>query len=100
MPIIFPKIDLNNVKGVLIDIDDTLYDYQSCHTKAMESCYQELYQKINNITFEEFDKKYCDWRNIVIESLKPQGACRSRLFTFKNIFEEMNLSNNWSLALQ
>lgn len=86
----FPKIDLTNVRGVLIDIDNTLYAYEPAHQIAIEACYKkflELYPE-ERITFNEFYKVYREKRLEVTQRLAHQGSCRSRLFAFQALLEE------------
>ena len=98
----FSKINLNDVKGVLLDLDNTLYDYEACHIKAIKECYSNYQNQIgtNNLSFDDFHHIYRNNRNIVTKRLSPQGACRSRLFAFQKMFEEFNLDKNWELSYQ
>lgn len=99
--IIFPKINLNNIKGVLIDIDNTLYPYDPSHQAAIRTCYY-AYVKIikKQISFEEFYKQYRAKRMQVTTRLRPQGSCRSRLFAFQALFEDINLPSAFNYALK
>ncbi|MDG1436752.1 MAG: HAD family hydrolase [Rickettsiaceae bacterium] len=95
----FPKINLANVKAVLMDLDNTLYHYNSCHELAIQECYASYNRDISpNISFAEFSNIYRKNRDLVTKRLSPQGVCRSRLFAFQAMFEEMNLGRNWELA--
>lgn len=40
--LIFPKITLKGVKGVLLDIDNTIYHYESCHIFALNILISQL----------------------------------------------------------
>jgi putative hydrolase of the HAD superfamily len=101
MKIQFPEINLKNIKGVFLDLDDTLYNYQACHEKAIIACYKQFSTKINkDSSFEEFNDLYRKNRDIITERLYPSGACRSRLFAFKEMFEKMKLQDAWILALE
>ncbi|MBL1418935.1 MAG: HAD family hydrolase [Alphaproteobacteria bacterium] len=90
----FSKIDLHNIQAVLIDIDDTLYSYKTAHEIAIRQCYEEFSKKFSSTidwTQEVFIQTYRNHRTNVTEQLKPQGACRSRLFAFQKLFEQINL---------
>ena len=92
--IIFPKIDLENVKGVLIDIDNTLYPYNPAHEKAIKDCHNEFIKKIKEgVSFDNFYNHYRAKRIEVTKRLYPQGSCRSRLFAFQSFFEELGDKN-------
>jgi HAD superfamily hydrolase (TIGR01549 family) len=97
----FPNIDLSNVKGVLLDLDNTLYYYEDCHEKAIEGCYSAYKKQIDEeISLNDFSNKYREKRNIVTKRLSPQGTCRSRFFAFQEMFEEFDLDKNWELAFK
>lgn len=99
--VIFPHMDLTGVKGVLIDIDNTLYSYEPAHQKAIKACYEAYADSFNNdLSIEEFYSKYREKRDEVTERLRPQGACRSRFFAFQALFEEMGISQSFNLALE
>ncbi len=83
----FPDIDLNGVKGVLIDLDDTLYHYDPCHNFALKSCFDKFFE--DKLSFAEFAAIYKKKRDEVVENLKGQGACRSRFFAFQHLLEEL-----------
>lgn len=92
----FSAIELKNVRGVLIDLDNTLYLYEPCHEFALESCYSLWEQG----TWEEFKLTYRAARNDVTRRLSPQGACRSRLLAFQNMFESLKIKKAHQLALR
>jgi|TARA_B100001105_G_scaffold241719_1_gene221323 putative hydrolase of the HAD superfamily len=93
-------VDIENIRGLLIDIDDTLYSYKDSHPKALIACYKELSSlKISNLSFKSFEKIYTEKRTKVKSRLAPQGACRSRLFAFQDLFEEIGIDSAYSLAL-
>ena len=96
------KIDLEDIKAVFVDIDDTLYSYAESHSVAIEYCYKifkeyfsgDLGININN--FEQFEVRYRKARDDVTKRLFPGGSCRSRLLAFKDIFEEISCISNIS----
>lgn len=97
--IIFPKIDIATIQGVLIDIDDTLYAYEPPHTISLSECYQ-LAKKYFNLSEIEFKTNYRKHRTNVTNRLIPQGACRSRFLAFQGLFEELKVSNAYEKALE
>ena len=84
-----------------MDIDNTLYSYQDSHDCAINACY-DLFKKqnIKELSKEVFRKLYREKRNEVTERLKPQGACRSRLFAFVSFFEDLSSPNAYLSALK
>lgn len=98
--IIFPQISLQGIEGILLDVDNTLYHYDSCHDKAIKKCYEKFSREINvKLSLKEFVSKYRNYRTLITKRLYPTGACRSRLFAFQEMFEELNIKKNWALAL-
>ena len=100
--IIFPEIELSNVKNIFIDIDDTLYLYEPCHEYAINQCLQKAKQDkhLSHIDSKLFKEKYRTYRNIVTNRLHPQGACRSRVVAFAEMFDELNIKNSYINALK
>ena len=95
------NIDLTHTKGILIDIDDTLYPYQPAHNKALQACYEYfLTDFLFDFSFHQFSQGYRAKRREVTERLKPQGACRSRFFAFQSLFEEMKIPQAFNKALE
>jgi len=95
----FPSINLNGIKGVLLDLDNTLYHYDSSHLKAINECYFHYNKNINkDLSFVDFSNIYLQKRDLVTKRLSPQGACRSRLFAFQAMFEEAKLEGSFELA--
>ncbi len=84
----FPEIDLNGIKGVLLDLDNTLYEYELCHQFALDTCYKEF-----NLEFDknrkEFDLFYNNAKKKVHNDLHGQGSSHSRLLYFQKFFESL-----------
>lgn len=74
-------------KTVLLDLDNTLYDYDSCHVHAIKTSYGFYLKKIGKITFKNFLRKYHEARNLVKIPLKNQAASHSRLLYFQRMLE-------------
>ena len=95
----FPPIDLSKTKAVLIDLDNTLYHYDSCHAKAIKKCYSDYKKSFNHFaSFTDFYNFYRQKRDGTTKRLSPTGACRSRLLTFQEMFEDLNIDSAWELA--
>lgn len=96
----FPFSELSDVKGVLIDIDNTLYSYDPAHQSALRRCHEEFCGDFQEVEYSDFEKRYRSKRNEVSERLSPQGACRSRMFAFQALFEEMKVPYAFNDALR
>jgi len=99
--ILFPRMDLSGVSGVLIDIDNTLYAYEPAHLIALKKCHDTFSNAdMETLSWDEFSTRYRDKRTAVTKNLSPQGACRSRLFAFQALFEEMKAPQAYNEALK
>ncbi len=74
-------------KIILLDLDNTLYDYDSCHVHAIRTSYWFYLKKIGRITFKNFLRKYNGARNLVKIPLRNQAASHSRLLYFQKMLE-------------
>lgn len=97
----FSEIPLEDVELLLIDIDDTLYQYDPCHLEAMNCCYDVVSEdaRYPKEHLKDFKELYVKARKQVTKALYPQGACRSRLIAFMNMFERLNIVSPYSMAL-
>lgn len=95
--ITFPTIDLTGIKGVLMDLDNTLYTYEPCHRFALSSCAKHFGC---DLPADEFKAMYRRFRTLITERLTPQGSCRSRLLAFQGMFEEMGMNSAYIRARQ
>ncbi|MEN9552349.1 MAG: hypothetical protein RI935_726 [Candidatus Parcubacteria bacterium] len=82
----FEDIELKNIKGILIDFDNTLYEYALCHNQALDAVYRKV-NKLKPLSFEEFLKHYSHAQKKVKENLGGTAASHSRILYFQNILE-------------
>ena len=86
-------LDLSNVQGILVDIDDTLYSYKDAHQKALSLCANKLQQEFlysrDQLDADSFKLLYRKARDNVTARLMPHGSCRSRLLAFQELFESI-----------
>ena len=93
--LIFPKISLEDIKGVLIDIDNTLYDYDCCHDFAIKKSFTYFNKRYKNkISKDDFIILYRKKRDLVTKKLSPVGSCRSRLLAFQSLLEGFQYIQN------
>lgn len=91
----YDGISLEGVRGILIDIDGTLYPYSSCHEAGLLGAYVEY---SFGYSWDEFSLKYRSARDSVTVRLEGQGACRSRFFAFQMMCEEAKVACAYSVA--
>ena len=86
---IFSKLcnAIDSKKIILLDLDNTLYDYDSCHVYAIQTSYQYYVKRLGEITFDNFLRKYNVARDLVKIPLKNQAASHSRLLYFQKMLE-------------
>ena len=83
------KINTENIKGVILDLDDTLYSYEKCHIYALEQTFLKyLTISKKKLAQNSFEKRYRESRNKITERLKNTGSCRSRLLAFQMLLEK------------
>ena len=89
-----PKLlSFDYVKGILIDIDDTLYDYKTIHKKTIQLVYDHLSNSEKRLfSRDQFIKSYTLHRKKITEELNSNGSCRSRLFAFQHLAEDLKIS--------
>jgi putative hydrolase of the HAD superfamily len=95
----FPKIILEKqIKGILLDLDNTLYSYDNCHAHAIDNI--KVYLKNNyNISSEKFEKLYKQSRQRVNIDLNTQGSSHSRLLYFQKLTEDIFDKTKFDLIL-
>ncbi len=84
----FEEIKKSGVKGVLIDLDNTLYAYQPCHEHALKVC-ADNFRAIKPLSIEEFKKLYSSSQDKSKKWTVGQAACHSRFFYFQRMAEEI-----------
>jgi putative hydrolase of the HAD superfamily len=86
-------IDLSEVKGVLIDFDNTLYEYDPCHEAGLFAVHKFFSKKVA-ISYPEFLSLYTVAQKEVKEFTKNQASSHSRLLYFQKMIEEKQATTN------
>ncbi|MBN2585264.1 HAD family hydrolase [Patescibacteria group bacterium] len=81
-----PVSKLKNIRGVLLDLDNTIYGYSVCHQAALRSAYTSV-RRNNKLSFEEFKRGYEIGRRNTKKRLNGQAVSHSRLLYFQDFFE-------------
>jgi FMN phosphatase YigB (HAD superfamily) len=76
-------------KGIIFDLDNTLYDYNVCHNFALESVFTYLNDTFPsiNITRIEYEKIANDLKRELVNS----ASCHNKSIYFKHLLEHMNV---------
>jgi FMN phosphatase YigB (HAD superfamily) len=85
--LIFPEIKLEGVKGVFLDIDNTIYHYDSCHKYALNILINELFILINHPK-EVIKKQFLKSRNKINNQLHGYASSHSRFLYIQLTLEK------------
>jgi HAD superfamily hydrolase (TIGR01549 family) len=77
-------------KGVLLDIDNTIYEYESAHLAAYETVTAFIAKKYK-LPLEEVRELYNQARAVVNKDLHGQAAAHHRLLYFQKILENIQV---------
>jgi putative hydrolase of the HAD superfamily len=75
--LIFPTINLSGVKGVLLDIDNTIYHYETCHNYALNILLSRLSTIVSN-SKKEVEEEFMKSRQKINEQLHGTASSHSR----------------------
>lgn len=79
------------IKAIILDIDNTLYDYESCNKAGMEAVYAAV-NKIKNISKEEFLQGYSKAKNIIKQRTDNTAASHNRMLYVQKLCEILEIS--------
>jgi putative hydrolase of the HAD superfamily len=82
-------IDLKEVKGILIDFDNTLYEYAPCHEKALYATYEKVHEMVSTISFNDFLILYVQAQRLIKERLGDVASSHSRILYFQAMLESV-----------
>lgn len=79
-------------KGILLDIDNTLYDYKRTHNKTLETVCSHFEKKcsLSKTTLKEL---YEEARQEIHRELLGSASCHNRLLYFQRMFEKLGISS-------
>jgi len=95
----FHKVKLEKYKGILIDLDDTLYVYEPNHQRAL-AAFLKVFSAQYNVRDEQSMETYLLARITVHQQLHGQAASHSRLLYAKTMIEMQTGKTNAAFALQ
>lgn len=95
----FAKIKKSGIKAILLDLDNTLYQYEPCHQCALKSCWQ-YFKKIKPVSFSQFKKDYELAKMEVKKNTIGQAASHSRFLYFQKLLEENFKKTNVNLTIK
>ena len=81
-----------NFKGILLDIDDTIYDYEKAHKYALNNLFVKC-QEFSGMPLKAIEKAYFDARQHVKSTLSNTASSHNRLLYIQRMFELLELSS-------
>jgi len=90
---------LKNFKGIIFDLDNTLYDYDACHSSSLLYCSEIALEKYS-ISKDDFDKCYYVARKKINTTLNGMAASHSRILYFQTMSEDVFGKTNADFSLE
>jgi HAD superfamily hydrolase (TIGR01549 family) len=79
-------------KGIIFDLDNTLYDYDLCHNKAINEVFNYLIKSFRVSLDKEYIKSlYDDISKKIKYELKNTASCHNKSIYFKQLLEKLNI---------
>jgi putative hydrolase of the HAD superfamily len=79
-------------KGIIFDLDNTLYNYDRCHNYALSAIIKYLYENHVNNTIINIENEY----NIISKKIKYElyntAASHNKNIYFKILLEKLNIN--------
>ncbi len=88
------------IKTIIFDLDNTLYDYDSCHRNGLELAYKNWIKLGYNNTLKEFQELYSTSRIWVKKFLSDTAASHSRALYFQKLVETVEGNPNTEIIIE
>lgn len=88
-----------NIHGILLDLDDTLYEYKPCNNAGIKKCISLIAKKYN-LNKDKALKLFFKARKEAKKLSGKTGASHSRLLYFKRLTELVEGKTNSGFALE
>lgn len=85
------------IKAVLIDLDNTLYEYEKCNTAGLDAVFDKL-SSIFDMPKEAVKETFDQSRKLVKQWLKDTSASHSRFLYFQKTIERLKGSTDIKLT--
>lgn len=79
--------EFRDYKGILLDLDNTLYRYSPCHDHALKKCHEFFNNHVEKISFLDFSDLYEKGRKAVKKYNYGTSGSRSRHLYFQRALE-------------
>ena len=78
-------------KGIILDLDNTLYDYNFCHNKALSGVFYSLIQHNNTLNFQNLKCVYSKISENLKVELNLTASSHNKNIYFKQLLEYLNI---------
>lgn len=83
-------------KGIILDLDDTLYDYKKCHEKSIETVINYIIEhNEKHKNYEYIFEVYNKINNKLKHELKNTASSHNKSIYFKHLLEELKLDYSY-----
>jgi putative hydrolase of the HAD superfamily len=82
-----------------LDLDNTLYEYDSCNEAALDAVYERL-ARSGRIQRDEFRRLHDESRDELARRLRHQAASHSRLLIFRGVLARLTWPESLALLLE
>jgi len=92
------KIDLSDIKAVLFDLDDTIFDHRKVQKLSLKELYRDYHHVFSGIPFRDFYSAYIH-NNEILWALIERGAISKkqlRLRRISDFLREFNLDASFA----
>lgn len=86
-------------KAVLFDLDNTLYDYEPVHKKAVDSVYVLLKSKLN-VSRVKFERLFKQSKNEIHKELSGTASAHNKVLYFQRLIEKLHKTVNPEITLK
>ena len=78
-------------KGIIFDLDNTIYDYNLCHNTAINEVFDYLIQNNNSLNIEYIKRVYEDISIKLKFELTNTASSHNKSIYFKQLLEKLNI---------
>ena len=79
-------------KGIIFDLDNTLYSYTECHKVALRTCINYLCEKVHISETSPIEQKYHKIANQLKHELPGVASSHNKAIYFKQLLENLGVS--------
>ena len=86
-------------KGIIFDLDNTLYDYDACHHAALSTVFDLLVERYKSLKIEHIKGIYEDISKTIKYDLGFTASSHNKSIYFKHLLEKLNIGLSTFLTI-